>query len=99
MFEQVQYDGKDDQRIISVAQALALSSTGLLHALAEYGNALEGEADEDSVYRTKTARQDLVFAWTDARIVMDAVADVVRIDKEEALRRRTADPEATMEGI
>jgi hypothetical protein len=85
--DRVQYDGKDGDRIKAVADGVMVYAVAALEALGAYSEALEAEASEDSVYKTKIARQEVVEAYALLEIMAQKMAWSLRIDATEASQR------------
>lgn len=81
--ERVQYDKDDGQRLFDLAQMFAHNAAAMVTLLGEYRDAISGEPTTDSE-DVKTARAELVEAWTYAQLALSKVAWANRIDANEA---------------
>lgn len=85
--QRVQYDGKDEDRIFKVAEALAEASVATLSSLGTYQDVLKQPVDENTADLMKEARYNTVYAFTIMQAAVSKMAWALRIDGDEAFSR------------
>jgi hypothetical protein len=87
--ERVQYDGKDDERIMKASSDITRDCVELIGKIGNYVDETESEIDEDSDRRMRIARQEVVEALAFSMLSLSKLARVFRIDSDEVTTRLT----------